>query len=209
MAPHEQGTEIARLVRRSNAGDPRAWDAIVDRFASLVYSVARRTGLGAEDAEDCSQAVFLNLYKNLGRIENPEALAGWLSVTTAREAYRVRRVSQKYVNLDDDSRTLDDLIASEEEAADELAEQSQSVFAIKGAIQGLREKCRELLTALYLVDAPSYQEISVRLNIPVGSIGPTRARCIDSLRALLKKSGYFAVSDVSQDVATHSGQVEP
>lgn len=209
MAPQGHGSDVARLVRRCLAGDPRAWDAIVERYASLVYSVSRRSGLGAEDAEDCAQAVFLKLYKSLDRIENPEAMAGWLSVTAAREAHRLRRTSLKYVNLGEESRTLDELVASEEAAADEVAEQSQSVFAITTAMQGLRQRCRDLLTALYLESEPSYQEISDRLDIPIGSIGPTRARCIESLRALLAKAGFFGRGGVSAAEPVRSGKSRP
>lgn len=196
-----QGKEVGRLVRRCVAGDPRAWESLVRRFSSLVYSVARRAGLNADDAADCSQSVFIKLYQGLDRIDNPDALAGWLSVTAAREAYRLKRLSNKYVNLDEESRTLDDLVASEEAAADELAEQSDHVFAITEAISQLKDKCRDLLTALYLVDSPSYQEISVRLKIPIGSIGPTRARCIESLRGLLSKAGFFDVSTPPTDLS--------
>jgi RNA polymerase sigma factor (sigma-70 family) len=194
-----QDADVGLLVRRCRAGDPRAWDSIVDRYAGLVFSVARRAGLGPDDAEDCSQGVFLKLYQNLDRIDNLEALPGWLSVTTAREAYRIRRVSSKYVTIEDGERTLDETIASEESAADDLAELSQSVFAVREAMQGLREKCRDLLAALYMEEEPSYQEISSRLKIPVGSIGPTRARCIESLRALLAKTGFFRRDPVSAE----------
>jgi RNA polymerase sigma factor (sigma-70 family) len=197
-------TEVGKLVRRCKAGDQRAWDALVDRFSGLVYGVARRSGLNQDDAEDCAQGVFIKLYGHLDRIENPAALPGWLSVTTAREARRVRRASQKYVNVGEDSRLLDETLASDEAAADEVAALSESVFAVTEAFHGLREKCRQLLTALYLEGEPSYQEIAARLKIPIGSIGPTRARCIESLRALLAKSGHFARDEVSPDQPTAS-----
>jgi RNA polymerase sigma factor (sigma-70 family) len=198
-------TELARLVRRSIAGDSTAWDALVERFAGLVYSVAKRAGLSNDDAEDVAQTTFITLYRRLGNIEQPDALAGWLSVTAAREALRTRRNSQKYVTLGEEDRTLDEVLAAEDAAADEIADLSISVEKVTGALSQLRQKCRELLSALYLEDQPSYQDISDRLGIPIGSIGPTRARCIESLRNLLKKSGYFDQADVSAEPFAASG----
>jgi RNA polymerase sigma factor (sigma-70 family) len=198
-------TELARLVRRSIAGDATAWDALVERFAGLVYSVAKRAGLSNDDAEDVAQTTFITLYRRLGNIEQPDALAGWLSVTAAREALRTRRNSQKYVTLGEEDRSLDEVLAAEDTAADEIADLSISVEKVTSALAQLRQKCRELLSALYLEDQPSYQDISDRLGIPIGSIGPTRARCIESLRNLLKKSGYFDPADVSAEPFAASG----
>lgn len=205
MAPHPADTDLARLVRRCIAGDSAAWDALVERFAGLVYSVARRAGLSNDDAEDVAQTTFLTLYRSLDRIENPDALAGWLSVTAARESFRTKRNSQKYVSLGNEDRTLDDVLAAEDTAADQIADLSISVDKVTTALTQLRQKCRELLSALYLEDQPSYQDISQRLGIPIGSIGPTRARCIESLRNLLKKSGYFNQTDVSAEPFAASG----
>lgn len=205
MAPHAADLDLARLVRRCGAGDDTAWDALVERFSGLVYSVAKRAGLNNDDAEDVAQSTFLTLYKNLDRINNPEALAGWLSVTAAREAFRVKRVSQKYVSVDDGARGLDELIAAEDASAEEVAELSVAIDAVTQALAALRQKCKELLTLLYLQDSPSYQDISERLDIPIGSIGPTRARCIDSLRTLLKKAGFFDKEDVSATASDASG----
>ncbi len=204
MGSQVAGPDLTRLVRRCHAGDARAWDALVERFSGLVYSIARRAGLNNDDAADVTQSTFLTLYKNLDRIDNPDALGGWLSVTASREAFRVKRVSQKYVTIDDESRGLDELLADEQNAADEVAEFSVSVEVVTQAISDLREKCRQLLSALYLEDEPSYQDISQRLGIPIGSIGPTRARCIESLRALLAKAGFFAGDDVSAELSRGS-----
>lgn len=207
MAQSSSHPDLARLVRRCRSGDARAWDILVERFANLVFSAARRVGLKNEDAEDVSQAVFLKLYQNLDRIETPEALGGWLAVTATREAIRVKKITARTVNVADEYQGLEETLAADEAMADKLATVSESVDAITEAIASLRDRCRELLTALYLVDDPSYQEISDRLEIPIGSIGPTRARCIESLRSNLAKSGYFeGVVSIGKD--SHSGSVE-
>ena len=202
-------SDLSRLVRRCKAGDHRAWNELVEKFSWLVYATARRSGLGADDAEDVAQSTFLTLYKSLDRIENPDALAGWLSVTAARESYRVKRISSRYVNVGDDERTLDDVLVADETAADELADQSLAVNKVTEAMQQLREKCRDLLTALFAESAPSYQEISSSLGIPIGSIGPTKARCIESLRAILAKAGFFSDGHVSDPllIGSEGGEV--
>lgn len=178
----------------------------MDRFSNLVFAACRRAGLSHADAEDASQTVFLRLYQNLDRIDRPEALSGWLSVTASREALRVKRISGRTVNLDAESPGLDETLVAEEALADEIAEVSESVDAVTTALATLRKKCRDLLGALYLEDEPSYAEISARLAIPIGSIGPTRARCIDSLRANLAKVGYFG-ADVSGGTRARSKAV--
>lgn len=183
--------DLPRLVMRCKNGDPKAWEKIVDRFSSLVYSSARRVGLGDADSEDVCQTVFIKLYQNLDRIENPEAIAGWLAVTASREAIRVNKIAQKSVTLDEDAPGLEETLVSEEALADELASVSQSVDQIVSVLSELREKCKKLLTALYLEDDPSYIEIAKSTGIPIGSIGPTRARCIEQLRSKLAKTGYF------------------
>ncbi|HXH59939.1 MAG TPA: sigma-70 family RNA polymerase sigma factor [Fimbriimonadaceae bacterium] len=203
MPTKSHGTDLARLVGRCRAGDPRAWDVLVDRFSNLVFSICRRVGLSHADAEDATQTVFLRLFQNLDRIDEPEALAGWLSVTTSREALRVKRIAGRTVNLDAEDRGLEETLVAEEEAADEVASVAESVFTVTNALETLRKKCQDLLRALYLEDEPSYTEISTRLGIPIGSIGPTRARCIETLRSNLAKAGFFE-EDVSKGAGSGS-----
>jgi RNA polymerase sigma factor (sigma-70 family) len=172
---------VADLVAGARGGDQRAWDAIVERYAPLVWSICRRHRLAAADADDAGQAVWLQLVDQIGRIRDPAALPGWLATTTGRECARLVRASQRahpagYVldpgNIPDERATTadDELLAAERHAA------------LREALAHLPPSCQDLL-ALLAADPPlPYQQISARLGIPVGSIGPSRSRCLNKLR---------------------------
>jgi RNA polymerase sigma factor (sigma-70 family) len=165
---------------RARDGDQRAWDAIVERYAPLVWSICRRYRLAGVDAGDAGQAVWLQLVDHLGQIRDPAALPGWLATTTQHECGRILRAARRpghaghalIETIADDHAQMaeQDLLAAERHAA------------LRGAFAQLPPGCQQLL-ALLTADPPvPYAEISARLGIPVGSIGPTRQRCIDKLR---------------------------
>jgi len=149
--------------------------------------------LGADDCADVFQATFLALSNSLDRIEHAVALPKWLAVTAAREALRLRRTNARaggdrsFEELD-----LDTLVAKEEQSADESAAQAMDVEAIRAGLLKLPDRCRELLELIFCDEEPSYQEISGKLGIPVGAIGPTRSRCMQKLRRILAQRGFFA-----------------
>lgn len=168
------------LVAHAAAGDKVAWEAIVDRYAPLVWSICTRYQLSTSDRQDAAQQVWILLCGQLDRLREPAALPGWLATATRRECLRMvaaaRESRQRESEpgeeplLDDDAWIDEEIICAERNAA--LAE----------ALAGLPESCQQLLSML-LADPPlSYAEISARLNIPVGSIGPLRARCLERLR---------------------------
>ena len=175
--------EVRRRFERAKKGDARSWDALVDHFQNLVYSVARRTGLDANDASDVFQLTFVALYKNLDRIENPETLAKWLSVTASRESLKLKRVSARYVHEQEDGPSLDDTLADEEDSAERQATDAVEAEYWRLAVQRLGGRCEQLLSALYF-DERSYEEITADLGIPMGAIGPTRARCLEKLKKM-------------------------
>lgn len=181
------GIELRNLLERAQRGDRRAWDQIVERFQMLVYSVARRTGLGADDAADVFQATFLALYNNLDRIERAEGLAKWLSVTAAREALKHRRTNARYTSEHDLTLSLDETLADEATAADQVAEIAEDADYWRTAIKMLGGRCEGLLTALYFEER-TYEDIVATLGIPLGAIGPTRSRCLEKLRKMYQKS---------------------
>ena len=173
---------VAELVAGARGGDQRAWDAIVERYAPLVWSICRRYRLSGADADDAGQAVWLQLVDQIGRIRDPAALPGWLATTTRRECCRLVRAAQRaqpagYVldaeNIPDERAATaadDELLASERHAA------------LRQALAQLPASCQDLL-ALLAADPPlPYAQISSRLGIPVGSIGPSRSRCLDKVR---------------------------
>jgi RNA polymerase sigma factor (sigma-70 family) len=171
---------VAELVAQARDGDQRAWDVLVERYAPLVWAICRRYQLG-DDAGDVAQSVWLALVGQLGAIRDPAALAGWLATTTRRECIRAvctaRRLPAAGQDLDMASFPDDRAETAEEEL---LAAERHA--ALRVAFADLPAPSRDLV-ALLLVDPPlPYAEISVRLGIPVGSIGPSRARCLGKLR---------------------------
>jgi len=172
---------VADLVMGARGGDQRAWDAIVERFAPLVWSICRRYRLSGADADDAGQAVWLQLVDQIGRIRDPAALPGWLATTTRRECSRLVRASQRAQPA---GYVLDVAAIPDERAAaadDELLA-SERHAALRQALAHLPASCQDLLSLLAADPPLPYAQISAELGIPVGSIGPSRSRCLDKLR---------------------------
>lgn len=178
--PAMTGTTDAELVRGAAAGDQRAWDALVDRFGGLVWSIARAHRLGAADAADVSQTAWLRLVENLDRIRDPERVGAWLATTTRNECLRVIRRSGRQVptDMEVDAEPPD----TESPLADEGLLAGERDAALWQAFSSISERCQVLLRLLIADPAPSYEEIGAALGMPIGSIGPTRARCLEHLR---------------------------
>ena len=187
---------VSDLVTSARNGEKQAWDALVERYAPLIWSICRRHGLGPADTEEVGQAVWLNLVGHLGNLHEPAALPGWLATTTRRECLRVLRTGRPLGAgqvLDAETLPDDQAGAAEQEL---LAAERQA--ALREAFLDL-PPCGQRLIALLLEDPPvPYAEISVRLGIPIGSIGPNRRRCLDKMRrhpaivALIRADGATA-----------------
>jgi RNA polymerase sigma factor (sigma-70 family) len=170
----------ATLVTRAAEGDAVAWEEIVDRYAPLVWSICRRFQLSGHESKDVAQNVWLLLVEHCGRLRDPAALPGWLATTTRRECLRALKGTQKSerpgTKLDETLQFASDTPIEEEILAAERNAAWRAAFA------ELPPRCRQLL-AMLMADPPCpYAEISAALNIPVGSIGPQRARCLQRLR---------------------------
>jgi RNA polymerase sigma factor (sigma-70 family) len=175
------GPPVTGLVTRAIGGDKHAWDALVERYAPLVWSICRRYRLDRPDAEDVAQTVWLRLVDQLDRLRDPDALPGWLVTTTRRECTQALDAARRTGTL---GLVLDAADVPDQQAA--VAEQellaAERRAALREAFTGLPSHCQRLL-ALLIQDPPvSYGEISVRLGISIGSIGPIRRRCLDRLR---------------------------
>ena len=169
---------VADLVTRAAHGDEQAWDALVERYAPLVWSICRRYRLSDADTHDVSQSVWLGLVSHLGTLRDPAALPGWLTTTTRRECGKLWHAAQAAGN-GLGARDIPDDRAPTAEQELLLAERHA---ALREALSGLSPRCQRLI-ALLLEDPPlSYAQISARLGLPVGSIGPCRGRCLDQLR---------------------------
>jgi RNA polymerase sigma factor (sigma-70 family) len=181
----------ARLVERCLAGERGAWDALVRRHERLVYAVARRYRLTDEDLADVFQEVFSALVRGLPRLRNARLLVRWLSSTTERIARSIalRRRREQARAAPFDALAVEPVASSEAPVEDELVRLEEQAL-VRLALSALGGRCRELLTALYYEDPPpSYAALGRRLGTPVGSLGPTRARCFERLRASLMGLG--------------------
>jgi RNA polymerase sigma factor (sigma-70 family) len=172
---------VTALVTHARNGDKQAWDELFERYAPLIWSICRRYRLSQMDADDVEQNVWLQLVGHLAAIREPAALPGWLATTTRRECYRVLRVTQQQQAPDHwpDRAGIGDTMTGTVES--ELLRTERSA-ALREALMQLPPDSRRLI-ALLIQDPPvPYAEISVKLGIPVGSIGPYRARCLQKLR---------------------------
>ena len=181
---------VVALVLRAADGEQHAWNEIVERYAPLVYAICTKYRLGSHDIEDVGQTVWLLLVEHLGQLREPAALPGWLATTTAHECQRVvkaaSRTEWRRTEQDDSLRFVDDTAIDEEILMAERNAELRALFA------ELPARCQQLL-ALLISDPPhSYAMIHETLGIPVGSIGPQRARCLDRLR---RSSAFIALGE--------------
>jgi RNA polymerase sigma factor (sigma-70 family) len=178
---------LAGLLRAAGDGDQEAWDAIVDRFSGLVWATVRAHRLESHEAADVVQTVWLRLVEHLGDLRDPDRLGGWLATTARRECLRSLRASGRMIPTGDEA----DLEPREPDAPGVDAEllTAERDAALWRAFRRISDRCQALLRMLMAQPAPSYDEVSAALAMPVGSIGPTRARCLDRLRAALEAEG--------------------
>ncbi|MCW3042426.1 MAG: polymerase, sigma-24 subunit, subfamily [Actinobacteria bacterium] len=177
--------EPAQLVRDASGGDSGAWSALVDRFAPLVWSVARSYRLSQQDAADVSQTTWLRLAEHIDRLREPERVGAWLATTAGRESLAVIRRRQREVPVEEAtlSEPLDGDFSDQPAESMLRCTQSEELWR---AFSVLPVRSQLLLRLLFADPQPSYQEIATLTGMPIGSIGPTRARCLRELRELLE-----------------------
>jgi RNA polymerase sigma factor (sigma-70 family) len=177
---------VAALVEAASQGSQPAWTELVARFGGMIASVGRRYGLSSADVGELQQTTWLRLVENLHRIEQPERVGGWLATTARRESLQMLRRAARYttgadqmlVNMPDSSlSTIHDRPSAEAQQA------------LMQAWVRLKPRCRELLSLLMSDREIGYKDLSKLLSMPVGSIGPTRARCLEHLRKLVAEEG--------------------
>lgn len=173
----------ARLVARCIDGDARAWEALVRRHERLVYSVGRSYRLADEDMADVFQDVFAALLKGLPRLRDGRTLVRWLSSTSERISRTTALKRRREAAREDREEATVANLADQGDAVGADLEKVERQHQVRMALGAVSERCRRLLEALYYEDpTPSYSELSQRLGVPVGSLGPTRARCMERLR---------------------------
>ena len=179
-APMQQTPTVDDLVSAARAGSQDAWNSLVDRYLPLVTGVIARFRLSSADADDVNQTVWLRLVEHLDDLREAKALPGWLVTTARNESLRIIRMRGRDTPVDPHGATMDRL--GEVHDLDEELLREERAQALREAMLELSPARRELLTLL-LTDPPlSYEEISAQLGIPIGSIGPTRARALEQLR---------------------------
>jgi RNA polymerase sigma factor (sigma-70 family) len=170
------------LVARVRAGDERAWVTLTDRYTNLLWSVARAMRLDRADAADAVQTTWLRLVERLDSVREPEYLGSWLVTTVRRECLVIlRRTARVRTGL---SAGWEDLPAATDPLDEALLREERDA-ALWTAFGRLTARCQTLLRVLMADPPPSYAEVAEALALPVGSIGPTRQRCLNSLREVM------------------------
>lgn len=183
------------LVLKCRSGDNDAWETLVHRYQRLIYAIPRRSGLGEDLAAEVFQRVFATLVEKIDRIENPSRLGAWLVTTARRETWRLSRRESTYRPFPGDSSDSDIEFEVPDNAPlpGEDLQRLEAQHSIRTAVANLDERCRTLLTLLFFrAETPPYADIAAQLGTSEGSIGPTRARCLQKMRRLLEESGFGA-----------------
>lgn len=190
-APDSPRHDDRELIAACLSGEHAAWETLISRYQRLIYSIPLKSRLSADDAADIFQSVCLKLFEKLATLREHDKISSWLITTTTRECWRVSargRREPQILNTGDDneSDSLADIPAVQP-LADEQHEMLELQQTLRTAIETLSERCRELLTMLfYEREEASYAEIARRMAMPVPSVGPTRARCLEKLKRVLQ-----------------------
>jgi RNA polymerase sigma factor (sigma-70 family) len=184
----------AELVDRLRHGDERAWAEFLDRYERLIYAVPRRMGFDADEAADVLQEVALAFLRGLPRLRDAKTVPRWLAQAAYRIARDRRARHRRELRPDDES--FWETVADPVPEVAETLEVFRARQEVRAALAQLSERCRDLLSLLFLTDpAPSYAEIARRLSRPVGSLGPTRQRCLKRALEVLRPRGIKPASD--------------
>ena len=174
---------VADLLAAAEDGNQDAWDSLVDRYGRLVWSVVRGFRFDPATAADVSQTVWLRLVEHCGRIRDPERLPAWLATTARNESIRASRRMARTIPTEFSIEVADAAAPS----VDESLLEDEQLAQMLAAFEEMSPKCRELLQLLCTDPPLDYEAVSEVLDMPIGSIGPTRSRCLDRLRRLMER----------------------
>jgi RNA polymerase sigma factor (sigma-70 family) len=188
--------EVGGLVRAAAAGDQVSWERLVDLFSGLIWSIARAHGLSRSDAADVSQTTWLKLVEYVGRLRDPNRVGAWLAATARHECIRSLRRTARHMpaghGIDLEDLPVPVVESSSEEDAILTSERDAVLWR---SLQALPERCRLLIRILLAEPRPSYEDVAEALEMPIGSIGPTRARCLERLRQDAELAGVTMDTD--------------
>ncbi len=178
--------DVARLVNRAGAGDTRAWGRLIDRYGRLIWSITRDFKLAESDAADVSQTTWMRFVEHIDRLEHPDRAGSWLAATARNECLRCLASRRRLVLAHED--VVLDGPAEPAAEVDEGLLAAERAAIVRAAVAHLPQRWQRLMELLMADPPVPYAKISVELGLPVGSIGPTRSRCLARLRALLEAS---------------------
>lgn len=181
----------AQLIERCLQGEEEAWGRLLKRYGGLIYSVAYQCGLTHEDAGDVFQLVSVSLLEHLADLRQSASLPAWIATVARRHALHVANRNQRSTPSGSGADISDFQPDVEAEDMEELLATLRDQILVQEAMEMLPERCRQLLSMLFADDTQtSYNEIAEKLQMPIGSIGPTRARCLERLRRILEQLGF-------------------
>jgi RNA polymerase sigma factor (sigma-70 family) len=191
---HDHASDEA-LISACRRGEAAAWSLLVHRYQRLIYAIPLRAGLDEDQAAEVFQGTFAKLFEYLDRIRQPASIQAWLVTTAKRETLRlIREQSTKrfFASIEDlDGTHNSETIPDDNPLPDEAIEELEQQHMIHTAMTNMDERCRQLLTLLYYQpEPPTYSDVAATLGMPEGSLGPTRARCLEKLRRLLDHSDF-------------------
>ena len=181
-----RSSDPADLVRRAALGDREAWDRLIDQYARLIWSITVDFKLTESDAADVAQTTWLRLLEHIDRIDHPDRVGAWLAATARNECLHSLAARKKMVLGHEDAQP-DKAVAHVPEV-DERLLADERAQVVRDALSCLPSRWQRLLEMLMADPPVSYTVISDELDLPIGSIGPTRGRCLARLRVLLQAS---------------------
>lgn len=182
------GPSLGQLVERASGGDDTAWRALVERFGAMVWSITRAHNLFGSDAADVSQTVWLRLVDNLGRLREPDRVGAWLAATTRHECIRVSSLRRRSVPMGE-TEVFDRLDSGGDDDPEVGLSRQDRAAAVRAVVATMPPRSQTLLSMLMADPPVPYQQVAAGLGIPIGSIGPTRQRCLRVLRARCVSAG--------------------
>lgn len=176
------------LVKECLQGNEAAWSTLIDKYKNLIFSIPIKRGFSPDDAADIFQSVCLTLVSDLPRLREPRALAAWLMQTTSHRCFRWERLGRQYLGTDLEDEKLAERLPK---MPDEVVRELEREQMVREAVAELPSECKRVVELLfYQVPAATYEDTATALQIPKGSIGPTRMRCLAKLKKLLEKKGF-------------------
>lgn len=189
MSDYGKATDT-QLIAACLDGEAEAWEELLKRYRRLIYSIPYKYGFSPDQAADIFQSVCVTMLEQLRTLRDERKLSSWLITTTLRECWKVKRREQREISNPDDEGEALAALPADGPLPDELVQTLEEQHLVRQAIQRLDDRCRALLTYLfYEKEEWSYERISRQLGMPVASIGPTRGRCLEKLKRILRKWG--------------------